>query len=193
MALAPIQPLAHTKCWCNFVSVSTARCYLKAHLFSHQSKALNITMFGFCYWFFSAEYWMHSCGWILNLLNMTSISFLMKETRVLFCEAKVLRQFSVISHFSGMNENFQNGQYLKTPDLSKSTTRAYDYYYFIAEWGAMLPVMRGARTNIQDRDSKADTRRRVLFCRKVPTVSPWCPAAVTTVLISVVSRYADHC
>lgn len=57
----------------------------------------------------------------------------MKETRVLICEAKVLRQFSVMSHFSGMNENFQNGQYLKTPDLSKSPTSTYDYHYFIAE------------------------------------------------------------
>lgn len=169
MAFAWVQPLAHTQCWCNVVSVSTAGCYLKEHPFSRQSKALTVRMFGFCYWFFSAEYWMHSWGWILNLLNMTSICFLMKETRVLICEAKVLRQFSVMSHFSGMNENFQNGQYLKTPDLSKSPASVYDYHYFIAEWGAMLPVMRGARTNIQDQDGKADARCRVLFCRTAPS------------------------
>ena len=133
-------------------------------VFSHQSKALNVGMFCFCYWFFSAEHRMHSSGWILNLLNMTSNRFLVKETRVLICEAKVLRQISVNVSLIMMNENFQNGQYLKTPDLRKSPTRAHDCHYFIAKWGAMMPVMRGARTNIQDRDSAADTRRGARSC-----------------------------
>ena len=192
MAFAWVQPLAHTQCWCNVVSVSTAGCYLKEHPFSRQSKALTVRMFGFCYWFFSAEYWMHSWGWILNLLNMTSICFLMKETRVLICEAKVLRQFSVMSHFSGMNENFQNGQYLKTPDLSKSQP---------ARMIIIILLQNEEQCSLwweaPELTSKTKTARQTpgagCFSVEPRPVSPWSPAAVSAVLISVVSRYADHC